>query len=198
MNTLKLHLSFALITLLILLFGTFLLSSCSKDVDEIKPKTLFEQYDLLGKYRFRVTPLMMGTMPITTGKIDGTITDEGNGILRLRYNKFRANPMPFEMTVDLQFTITEKENEFTVHNVEGKSFFNADPPAEGVGPIDIPGIELPPGAEHQGLKSNGKSKISGFIKKTVDPSDSIKFNLKLDPAVGLPVVISILSLEKLD
>ncbi|MGV8093674.1 MAG: hypothetical protein AB2L24_17585 [Mangrovibacterium sp.] len=184
--------------LLLLLFYVGL-SSCSKEVEEENSASLIKKYGLAGKYRFQVIPTLMGTVPMTTGTIDGTLTDEGNGVLRLRFTRFNAPPMPFNMTVDLQMTFTESSRGLHVHNVEGKSFFDADPPegVDEIDPDDVPGgMEIPSEALKEGLHSNGKSVVSGEYKPA--PDGTMQFDLELDPAVGLPVIIRIETLKKLN
>jgi len=175
-----------------------MLFSCSKEDEDTGGSTLIKQYGLTGQYRFQVIPTMMGTIPIATGTVDGAVSDEGNGILRLRFNGFRANPMPFEMSVDASFTISETAKGLLVQNVEGKSFFDADPPAGGADPDKDPGFEIPEEALKKGLHSNGKSKLTGTIDKNPNGSGAMQYDLKLDPAVSLPVVVIIKSVQKLN
>lgn len=176
-----------------LLLGGLMLSSCSKEDDDTSSSTLIKQYGLTGKYRFMIVPTIMGTVPVTAGTVDGTITEESNGVLRLRFKGFRASPMPFEMTVDAQFTITESANGLTVHNVDGKGFFDADPPEGGANPDDDPGFQIPEESLEKGLHSNGNSKISGVYKNSTK-----QMELELDPAVQLPVIIKINTVQKLN
>lgn len=183
--------------LLLLLLSGLMLFSCSKEDEDTGGTTLIKQYGLTGQYRFQVIPTMMGTIPIATGTVDGIVSDEGNGVLRLRFNGFRANPMPFEMSVDASFTISETAKGLLVQNVEGKSFFDADPPAGGADPDGDPGFEIPEEALKIGLHSNGKSKLTGTIDKNPNGSGAMQYDLKLDPAVSLPVVVIIKSVQKL-
>ncbi|WP_433896380.1 hypothetical protein [Sphingobacterium mizutaii] len=183
---------------LFFLLSGLMLFSCSKEDEDIGGSTLIKQYGLTGQYRFQVIPTMMGTIPIATGTVDGTVSDEGNGVLRLRFNGFRANPMPFEMSVDASFTISETAKGLLVQNVEGKSFFDADPPAGGADPDVDPGFEIPEEALKKGLHSNGKSKLTGTIDKNPNGSGAMQYDLKLDPAVSLPVVVIIKSVQKLN
>lgn len=183
---------------LFFLLSGLMLFSCSKEDEDIGGSTLIKQYGLTGQYRFQVIPTMMGTIPIATGTVDGTVSDEGNGVLRLRFNGFHANPMPFEMSVDASFTISETAKGLLVQNVEGKSFFDADPPAGGADPDVDPGFEIPEEALKKGLHSNGKSKLTGTIDKNPNGSGAMQYDLKLDPAVSLPVVVIIKSVQKLN
>lgn len=184
--------------LLLFLFSGLLLFSCSKEDEDTGGSTLIKQYGLTGQYRFQVIPTMMGTIPIATGTVDGRVSDEGNGVLRLRFNGFRANPMPFEMSVDASFTISETAKGLLVQNVEGKSYFDADPPAGGADPDVDPGFEIPEEALKKGLHSNGKSKLTGTIDKNPNGSGAMQYDLKLEPAVSLPVVVIIKSVQKLN
>ncbi|WP_312137077.1 hypothetical protein [Sphingobacterium sp.] len=198
MNIKTINRKIALIPLLFGLAGIIFFSSCSKNDDDVGGDTLIKRYGLTGKYRFQVTPTMMELFPVTTGSIDGTVTDEGNGVLRLRFSKFRANPMPFDMTVDAQFTVAETAKGLKIHNVEGTGYFDADPPAGGTKPGENPGFEIPEEALQQGLHSNGKAKITGLFEKNPDGSGSMQYDLKLDPGVALPVVVMIKSIQKLN
>ncbi len=183
---------------LFFLLSGLMLFSCSKEDEDTGGSTLIKQYGLTGQYRFQVIPTMMGTIPIATGTVDGTVSDEGKGVLRLRFNGFRANPMPFEMSVDASFTISETAKGLLVQNVEGKSYFDADPPAGGADPDVDPGFEIPEEALKKGLHSNGKSKLTGTIDKNPNGSGAMQYDLKLDPAVSLPVVVIIKSVQKLN
>jgi len=79
--------------------------------------------------------------------------------------------------------------------VEGKGFFDADvPPGQTIDPSNLPpGIQLPDGALQDGLHSEGNSSVSG--KYLVDEQT---FELQIDPAVGLPIIINVKTTEKLD
>lgn len=190
MNT-KTYKKFALLPLLMLLLGGLMLNSCSKEDDDTSSSTLIKQYGLTGKYRFSVSPAMAGIV-VATGTVDGTIIEEGNGVLRLRFSGFQASPMPFEMSVDTQFTVTETPNGLMIHNVNGKSYFDANPPAGGADPNDND-WNLPPEALEQGLHSNGNSIVNGVYKNSTK-----KLELELDPAVQLPVKIKINTVQKLN
>ncbi|MGO3654850.1 MAG: hypothetical protein ACTJFN_10825 [Sphingobacterium sp.] len=198
MNAKPIYRQSAFLPLLMLLGCGLMLSSCSKEGEDIGGSTLIKQYGMTGKYRFQVIPAMMGTIPIATGTVDGTVTDEGNGILRLRFTGFRASPMPFEMSVDSRFSVTETSKGLMVHNVDGKGYFDANPPADGFDPDDDPGFEIPDEALEQGLHSNGNSKISGVFEKNPNGSGTMQYDLKLDPGVALPVVVVIKSVQKLN
>jgi len=170
----------ATITLMVLI-GNFLLCSCSKDDVIVEEKNLIKEYGLVGKYEFQVSPVgMMGAL--TTGTIEGTINEEESGVLRLRFSGFRAKPMPYEMSVDVQFTVTEISQGLMVHAVEGKGYFDAVPPA---GDSD----------SDEGLHSNGKAKIVGQYKP--NEKGEMQMDLELDPEVDLPVVIDIETVKKL-
>lgn len=181
-----------IVQLFIIFLFTVIVCSCSKDDDNIG-EDLIEQYDLVGNYNFNVTPTLMGGNVVTKGTIYGVITDEGNGVLRLRFNGFHASPMPFEMSVDVQFTVTESSSGLLVHAVEDKGYFDADPPAGGVDPDAETGFEIPDEAQEQGLHSNGKSIISGVYK-----NETKQLDFELDPAIGLPVIVKIQTIQKLN
>lgn len=198
MNVENIHRKLYLMPALMLLLSGLIFSSCSKEDDDTRGSTLIKQYGLTGKYRFQVMPTMMGTIPIATGTVDGTVTDDGNGVLRLRFSGFRANPMPFEMSVDAQFTVSETAKGLMIQSIDGKGFFDADPPVGGVDPNDDPGFEIPEEALQQGLHSNGKSKISGVFEKNPNGSGTMQYDLKLDPGIALPVIVIIKSVQKLN
>ncbi len=178
---------------LLLLLCTLGFNSCSEEDETVDSATLIKRYGLVGAYTFSVSPLL-GGIAVTTGTINGTITDEGNGVLRLVYSGFQASPMPFAMSVDVQMTLSESSKGLTVHNVDGKGFFDADPPDDPSSVGDV--WELPEEALAQGVHSGGASVISGEYKAATD--GNMQFDLVLDPAVNLPVTISIKTIKKLN
>lgn len=177
----------------ILLFLLLGFGSCSKENEDLNSADLIQRYGLAGAYTFQVTPLAMGLSPVTSGTINGLITHEGNGVLRLVYSGFQEAPMPFAMSVDIQFTVRESPKGLSVEHVPGKGYFNADKPDNGIPIDDI--WELPPDAVKEGVHSNGKSITTGDILNL--GKEKQQFDLKLDPAVNLPVAISIRTLKKI-
>lgn len=164
------------------------LSSCSKDKNEVDPSKLIKKYELAGNYQFTVSPMLFGQTVLATGTIDGTIKEEEKGVLRMRFSGFKADPMPFKMNMDVQFTVAENSKGLSVSSVREKGFFNAVRPEDGVeiDSTDIPGgLELTEEELNQGLHSNGKSILKGAY------DSSTEFNLELDPVIGLPMTIRI-------
>lgn len=183
---------------LLVAFATCL-TSCSDDDDakELSSAELIQQYALPGTYSIQISSSFMGNTPISAGTHQAVLTDEGNGVLRLKFGGFNTPPMPFVMAVDARMTLSSSGQQLIVHNVNGKSFFDADvPPGQTLNPDNLPpGLDLPAEALQNGLHSNGNSTISGTYQLA---GEEVQFDLTLDPAVGLPVVISITALEKLD
>lgn len=175
---------------LALLAITIFFTSCSSD-DDGGNKNLIDTYDLPGTYTIEIASSFMGSTPVASGTHQATFTDEGGGVLRLQFGGFNIPPMPFMMSVDASFTLSKSEQKLIVHNVDGQSFFDADvPPGQTIDPNNLPpGLQLPAGALQNGLHSNGNSTISGEYN-----IDTNTFNLTLDPAVGLPIMISIKTL----
>lgn len=195
--------------LLILVVSSFAFFSCNKDAEQIDGAALIKKYELAGNWKIMVSPKLMGIVPMTTGTVDGTITDEGNGIIRLAFDRFQEAPMPFQMTVRLRMKAKAgPQGELILENVaDGHQTFDADPPigSDGVSPDDAPpGIEIPDGALEKGLHSNGISSVSGVCRyeqattvKGVTYKAGMRLILNLDPNVGLPVVVAITTLEKI-
>ncbi len=182
--------------ILALTFG-LLFQSCKKD--EINNEQIIEEYGLTGNFIFEVKPtLVLGNTVLTKGEIEGLVTHEGNGVLRLRFAKFNASPMPFEMTVDLQMTLLDRKDFIQVNNLKGKSNFIAIKPEDSgdINPDDVPGgFELTEEQLKNGISSKGNSEVKGTIKKLED--GNIQYDLTLDPKVGLPITIKIKSVRKL-
>src|SRR5690606_37844535 len=78
------------------------LVSCSDDDDKGNTE-LIQKHDLPGTYNVEISPSFMGNIAIVTGQHQAVFTDEGNGVLRLQFGGFQAAPMPFMMSVDVQF-----------------------------------------------------------------------------------------------
>ncbi len=177
------------------LLSCFIIFSCSKEDDTISSAALIEQYNPMGTYTFSVSPTMGGAT-VTTGTVKGSITNEGNGVLRLVFSGFQASPMPFSMQVDVQFALDLSGNNIIINPKEGKGFFSAMPPENTTSVNDNPMLgNLPEYALENGLYSEGKSIISGFYKP--DKNGDMQFELTLNPAVELPVIVKITSLNKL-
>lgn len=168
-----------------------LLLSCNKDKDEVDGKALIQKYNLAGTYSAQITPAYMGTTPMASGEHIVYLEDAGNGQLRLHYEKFRAEPMPFEMTVDITMTVKQGPGNTVV--LEGsKGTFKAEPPnGEEIDPDDLPdGIQLPEGSEG-GLFSD-QAAVSGiFAEVEKDGRKAWRYDLKLTPGVPLPIEILI-------
>lgn len=181
--------------LALLLSGTII--SCSKD--ELTSAELIEKHHLIGNYIFQVTPTFeIGGKALAKGEVEGTITHEGNGVLRLKYDKFIADPMPFEMSVDLKMTISERGDLLLVKNVMGDNNFIASlvEGSGGIDPDDVPGgLEVPIEQLLNGIDSKGKSEVTGVIYLL--ENGKIEYALDLYPNIGLPLVIKIKSIEKL-
>lgn len=180
-----------------LLICLFLSISCSNDEGAIDSATLIEQYKPMGTYVLTVSP-KIGAASVASGIINGNITEEEKGILRLKFSNFQADPMPFVMSVDVQFSLVDAVGGITIQNIPNKGFFDANPPSgsDEIDPEEVTdGLNLSEEDLENGLHSNGASKISGFYKSDTD--GSMQFNLELDPAVGLPVVIHISTQKKI-
>lgn len=187
--------------ILLMLMITVFFVGCSKNDDVKDSATLIKEYNLAGNYKVEITPKLMGTTAVTTGKHNAELTDEGNGVLRLRYSGFRAAPMPFEMSVDLKMSVKLISNDkLEIVNIGGD--FDADLP-KGTGvinPDDMPnGITLPDEALKNGLHSNGKSTISGkYHKISGSNNESMNFEWEVEPNIGLPIIISIVTISKIN
>ncbi|MGC4233553.1 MAG: hypothetical protein QM594_11290 [Niabella sp.] len=178
------------------LFFCLLILSCSKDKDELDGKGLIQKYSLAGSYAAQITPAFMGTNPVASGEHTVYIDDMGDGRLRLHYEKFRAEPMPFEMTVDIILNVKQGPNNTLL--LEGnKGIFKADPPnGEAIDPDDMPGgIQLPEGSE--GGLSSDQATISGsYGEIEKDGQNAWRYELKLTPGVPLPIEILIYTKNK--
>lgn len=170
------------------------LVSCSDDDNSKGNMNLISQYDLSGTYNIEINPSFMGNTSVATGTHQAVFTDEGNGVLRLQFGGFNAPPMPFVMAVDVQMKFNESGEKLIVNNVEGKGFFDANVPPGGIDPNSLPpGINIPQDAIQNGLHSNGASSISGEYNK-----ETKQFQLQIDPAVGLPIIVNVKTTEKID
>lgn len=172
-------------------------TSCSNDDDGPSSVSLIEEYNLPGTYSIEISSAFMGNTPIASGTHQAVMTNEGNGILRLQFGGFNTPPMPFVMSVDVQMTFNKSNQKLIVHNVDGNSYFDANvPPGVEIDPNNLPpGLELPPEALENGLHSNGNSIVSGEYKML---DGTMQFNLDIDPAIGLPIIINIKTIEKLN
>lgn len=170
--------------------------SCKDDNDETA-QSLVEQYQLAGTYRAQITPSFMGTSPMTSGEHNIKIEDIGNGNIRLFFDKFKKEPMPFLMTVDINLKITKGAGN-TLAIVGENGIFRADPPnGETIDPEDIPsGIQLPEGAEGGMVSTQAKIKgVFGEIEK--EGKTALRFDLDITPGIALPIQILIYTHEKI-
>jgi hypothetical protein len=178
----------------VLFIGIGLLS-CKKDNDD--GQSLVEKYGLSGTFTARITPSFMGTNPVATGEHQIRFEDLGDGRIRMFFEKFRADPMPFEMTVDITMTVKKGPGNSLV--LEGKDgIFRADPPdGNTIEPDDfIPGIQLPDGAEN-GMSSSQAS-ISGTYEETEkDGEKALRYNLNVNPGLPLPIQVLIYTRHKI-
>lgn len=182
-----------LIPICILLLG---LSSCKDDSDD-SVENLIEQYQLAGTYRAQITPSFMGTTPMTTGEHTIKIEDLKNGTIRLYFDNFKKDPMPFLMTVDIKMKVSKGSGNSLVL-VGENGIFRADPPNGGsVNPEDIPsGIQLPEGAE-KGMNSS-QAQIKGLFGEIEKNGEkALRFDLDLTPGIALPIQILIYTREKI-
>ncbi|PCH73164.1 MAG: hypothetical protein COB98_11005 [Flavobacteriaceae bacterium] len=193
-------LQYAIYTLF--LFILLSLTGCNKELEDIDGETLIEQYQLSGRYKIQITPKMMGIAAITTGAHDAILTHEGGDVLRLKFTGFQKSPMPFKMSVDILMRIKPgPKGSLRIENIGGD--FDADLP-EGASVINQddlpPGMEIPEDALVNGLHSNGDSFIAGVYEKMETPTGEklLNFNWNLDPNVGLPVVINIKTIKKME
>lgn len=195
MKTVRTKTTWMLGILLIAITTSF--TSCSNDDDNASSVSLIEAYNLPGTYNIEISSAFMGSTPIASGTHQATMTDEGNGILRLQFGGFNTPPMPFVMEVDVQMTFSESDQKLIVHNVDGNSYFDANvPPGVELDPNSLPpGLELPPEALENGLHSNGNSIVSGEYKMI---EETMQFDLDIDPAIGLPIIITIKTIEKIN
>ncbi|MBX3255430.1 MAG: hypothetical protein KF862_14910 [Chitinophagaceae bacterium] len=187
----------ALSRLCMILFMSISILSCKKD-KEPTSAALIKQYALAGTYKAQITPSFMGTSAIASGEHTVRIEDLGDGRIRLLYDKFQKNPMPFVMTADITMTVKKGNNNTLL--LEGKDgLFKADPPdGSGINPDDImPGIQLPDGAEN-GMRSDqaGITGTYGEIEK--EGVTANRFDLNLTPGLPLPVQVFIYTKQKIN
>lgn len=97
---------------LVLFILSVSLWGCS-DSDDESGQDLITYYQLVGTYRAQITPTFMGSSPITTGEHTIRIEDLGNGNIRLFFDKFQKNPMPFQMTVDINMKVSKGSDNTT-------------------------------------------------------------------------------------
>lgn len=181
---------------LVLFFAGSMLSGCKKD--DQSAGDLIREYKLAGTYKAQVTPSFMGTSPIATGEHTIKIEDQGNGQIRLFFDKFREAGMPFMMTVDINMTVKKGDNNSLL--LEGKNgLFRADPPDGGsIDPNDIvPGIQLPDGAEN-GMRSEKASITGTYGEIEKDGVKALRFDLNLTPGLPLPVQVPIYTKQKIN
>lgn len=173
---------------LFLLLGSFW--GCS-DSDDENGQSLITSYQLAGTYRAQITPSFMGSSAITTGEHTIRIEDLKNGSVRLFFDKFQKEPMPFQMTVDINMKVSKGSgNTLILAGTDGT--FKAEPPNGGtIDPDDIPpGIQLPEGAE--GGMTSSKATIKGkFGEIEKDGKKAMRFDLDLTPGIALPIQILI-------
>ncbi len=189
-------------TLFLVLVFSVILVGCSDTLEDLDGAALIRKHKLVGTYKVQITPKMMGIAAVTTGEHNAEISDEGNGVLRLKFSGFQKKPMPFEMSINMLMRVKPGPNgALRIENMGGD--FDADLP-EGetvIDPNDVPeGIEVPEDALVNGLHSNGASSISGDYKMMKDldgKGASMNFDLNLEPNVGLPVVVSIRTNKKI-
>jgi len=177
----------------ILLFITIL--SCTKDKEE-DGQSLIEKHGLAGTFTAQITPAFMGTNPMTSGEHTVYFENVGNGRLRLHFEKFQAESMPFEMTVDITMAVKAGPNN-TVLFEGNKGTFKAEPPnGEEIDPEDIPdGIQLPEGSEG-GLSSDQASIKGSYAEIEKDGQTAWRYDLDVTPGVPLPIQILIYTKSK--
>lgn len=175
---------------------TIAVAGCKKD-NEDNAQALIEKHGLVGTFTAQITPAFMGTSPMTSGEHTVYFEDLGNGKIRMHYEKFQADPMPFEMTVDITMDVKAGSNNTVI--VEGKNgTFRAEPPnGEEIDPDDLPdGIQLPEGSEG-GLSSNQASVSGTFAQIEKDGQTAWRYDLNVIPGVPLPIEILIYTKGKL-
>lgn len=187
------NLKLKLVTLLLTIVS-FLGCSNSEDDNSLD---LITSYNLAGTYRAQITPSFMGASPITTDEHTIKIEDLKNGTIRLHFDNFKKNPMPFQMTVDISMSISKGTGNMLILTGENGTF-RADPPSGGaIDPNDIPpGIQLPEGSE--GGMASSKATIKGsFGEIEKDGKTAVRFDLDLTPGIALPIKILIYTHEKI-
>lgn len=185
---------------IMLLATLFLFTNCSEELDDLNGASIIEQQNIAGKYIVQITPMLMGMAPMTTGEHEAELIHEGNGVLRLKFSGFREKPMPFEMSVDIRMKAKPgSEGGMLIENIGGD--FDADLPkgVDVINPDDAPdGIQIPEEALKSGLHSKGASEITGkYRKMTINGKEAMNFDWKLNPNVGLPVVVAIQTKRKI-
>lgn len=181
--------------LLVLLILSVSFWGCS-DSDDESGQDLITSYQLAGTYRAQITPTFMSSSPITTGEHTIKIEDLGNGSIRLFFDKFQKEPMPFQMTVDINMKVSKGSGNTLVLTGENGTF-KAEPPSGGaIDPNDVPpGIQLPEGSE--GGMTSSKATIKGkFGEIEKDGKTAMRFDLDLTPGIALPIQILIYTHEK--
>lgn len=175
---------------MLLFFIGISISSCSKD-DDNDGQSLIEQYGLAGTYTAQITPSFMGSNPMASGEHTVYFEDLGNGKLRMHFEKFQADPMPFEMTVDISMSVKQGPNNSILLEGTGGSFKALPPSGEEIDPEEVPGgIQLPPGSEG-GLSSDQASIIGTYTEIEKDGQKALRYDLNLTPGVPLPIEILI-------
>lgn len=170
--------------------------SCSKDKNEANGDAIIKKYNLAGTYIAQITPAYMGTTPMASGAHTVQFQDLGNGELRMYFEKFRAEPMPFEMTADITMKVEKGVNNLVAF--EGANgVFRAEPPnGQSIDPNDIPdGIKLPEGSEN-GLSSRQATVLGTYAEIEKEGQKTLRFDLKLTPGVPLPIEILIYTKNK--
>ena len=180
---------------LLLLFVVGSVFSCKKDSED-DGQNLIEKHELAGIFIAQITPTFMGTNPIASGEHTIHMEDVGNGKLRLHYEKFRIDPMPFEMSVDITMDVKPGPNNSVLLEGTNGSFKASPPNGESIDPEDVPGgIQLPPGAEG-GLSSDQASITGTFAEIGKEGEIAWRYDLKLTPGVPLPIQVMIYSKKK--
>lgn len=192
MSKIKLFIVFAILTSLL----SF--TACTDEIDDMNASQLIDSYGLAGKYQGQVTPSFMGLAPITTGKKEMYFEKQSDGTLKLHFEGFREDPMPFVMTVDITIEVRKGSNNTLI--LSGKDgTFRADPPdGKPIDPSKVPpGIQLPEGTEG-GMISNIASITGTYGEIEKDGEKALRFDLKLTPGLPLPVEILIYTHRKIN
>ncbi|MBD1431365.1 hypothetical protein H8B06_00885 [Sphingobacterium sp. DN00404] len=175
---------------MLLFFIGVSISSCSKE-DDNDGQSLIEQYGLAGTYTAQIIPSFMGSNPMASGEHTVYFEALGDGRLRMLYEKFRADPMPFEMTVDINMSVKQGPNNSILLEGTGGTFKALPPKGEETDPEDIPdGIQLPPGSEG-GVSSDQASITGTYAEIEKDGQKALRYDLNLTPGVPLPIEILI-------
>lgn len=140
----------------------------------------------------------MGTSPVATDEHNIQVEDLGNGKIRLSYEKFRAAPMPFEMSVNIVLSVSQGPGNTLLLEGKDGSFLATPPDGDPIDPDDIPsGIQLPDGAE--GGMSSDHATIAGIygeIEK--DGQKAWRYDLDLTPGIALPIQVLIYTHQKIE